>query len=412
MSDPEAMRQRAAEQSNAQWAVRWHGVVLFALLIASVPVLHLAWHVLAGMDEPMVPTRNQRPRPPLTQTRTRAGQWQWTLDLERWLQEASPVVWWLRGTYNEMRYRCGIFASDSVTCGREGWLFMSQSLYPDARRLAGSAADRARFLAKLRRRTDQLGVQLLVVVCPDKERIYPDLIYGDGHMPPEKERLYPAILRDLAAAGIASVDLWQPIAGLRQGSAEELYYRRDSHWRPACALFAGQVVAAALEQGAAAPLLGPKSTVELQAPLRARVLPDIAALAGFCAFEKDLGPGVGMGSMPASKLTADLTEVKEYYSLAVRTPTGSRPIKELAGDSAILLAGTSFSAEAGADALQFALQRPVRQVVRAGAAGTNSLAQALHELATGASHAKVLVWEFVERGYLEDAWVRPDLPGL
>ena len=36
-------------QTPAQWAVRWHGLVVVALLLASVPVVHLFGHGLLGL---------------------------------------------------------------------------------------------------------------------------------------------------------------------------------------------------------------------------------------------------------------------------------------------------------------------------------------------------------------------------
>jgi len=149
---PAAARPEQRAQSGLQWAVRWHGVVVFLLLIGSVPLVHLAWHWIAGMDEPIVLTRNQKPRPPLSWSRTRPGQWQWALDLEQHLQEASPIVWWLRGNYNELRYLLGLYASDSVAVGRDGWMFLPQSLHPDEDALRRSAVKRAQFLARLHAR--------------------------------------------------------------------------------------------------------------------------------------------------------------------------------------------------------------------------------------------------------------------
>jgi hypothetical protein len=398
--------------------VRWHGVVVFLLLIGSVPLVHLAWHWIAGMDEPIVLTRNQKPRPPFSWSRTRPGQWQWALDLEQHLQEASPIVWWLRGNYNELRYVLGLYASDSVAVGRDGWMFVPQSLHPDEDLLRRSAEKRAQFLARLRARADQLGVRLVVAVCPDKERLYPEYAYADGRLPPAKERLYPQILAELRQAGIEAVDLWQALADLRKTTNEEIYYRRDTHWRPIAALAAARVVAAAVENSAG-PLLGPRQAVELQRPLATRALSDIASMAGFLAFEEPMPVIAGAqgsitrSSRAASVLTQRLQEDREYYALAVRGPDGTLvPTEQFALQATVLLAGTSFSLENGATALQYALARPVRSVVRLGAAGTNALGEAVHLLATGECKAKVLVWEFVERGYLEPAWLQASVPGL
>jgi len=305
-----------------------------------------------------------------------------------------------------------------VAVGRDGWMFVPQSLHPDEELLRRSAERRAQFLARLRARADQLGVRLLVAVCPDKERLYPEYIYADGRLPPAKERLYPRILAELRQAGIEAVDLWQPLADLRKAANEEIYYRRDTHWRPIAALAAARAIAAAVEHSAG-PLLGPRWPVELQRPLATRVLPDIASMAGFLSFEDPMGSPPGStgtssrSSRAASLLTERLQENREYYALAVRAPDGTLlPAEQVAQQATVLLAGTSFSLENGATALQYALERPVRVVAHLGADGTNALGDALHLLATGECKAKVLIWEFVERGYLEPAWQQASVSGL
>ena len=80
-------------QTPAQWAVRWHGLVVVALLLASVPVVHLFWHGLLGRDEPLLRTRSQLPAPVATVDNVFDGRWM--LTKERQLREDSPVVWWL-----------------------------------------------------------------------------------------------------------------------------------------------------------------------------------------------------------------------------------------------------------------------------------------------------------------------------
>ena len=69
--------------------------------------------------------------------------------LERWLQEESPVVWELRGCYNEARLLTGLLQNENVYIGREGWMFSSRfgrlvrSQIPSATAIASSSESTA-----------------------------------------------------------------------------------------------------------------------------------------------------------------------------------------------------------------------------------------------------------------------------
>ena len=204
MTDPKAKaasRIDGAEQPPGQWAVRWHGVALFALLTLSVPLWHLTWHGVLGHRHPVVRTRDETPRPPLSSATFFDGTWM--SRLERHLQSSSPIVWQLRGFYNEQRYRLGLFSSDEVHCGGDDWFYVGSTLRPDFARFdeRENAAARAEFLRRLRQRADELGLLLVVAVVPDKVRIHPEHAYPGGEMPAEKAAAYGRILAEFEAGG-------------------------------------------------------------------------------------------------------------------------------------------------------------------------------------------------------------------
>ena len=106
----------APTSTPAQWAVRWHAVVFFLALIASVPVAHVVWHHLLGHDEPWLRTRSQVAPPEATAANVFDGTWM--LAREKQLREDTPVTWWLRTTWNEWRYRCGVPTSPTAPLSR------------------------------------------------------------------------------------------------------------------------------------------------------------------------------------------------------------------------------------------------------------------------------------------------------
>ena len=99
--------------------MRWFAVVAVSVLCVSVPLLHVVWHGLLGHDEPILRTRSQTTAPAATSENVLNGEWQVKKEVE--LREASPIVWSLRGNWNELRYRTGVPQSqDSMTTKEKG----------------------------------------------------------------------------------------------------------------------------------------------------------------------------------------------------------------------------------------------------------------------------------------------------
>ncbi|MFY9343614.1 MAG: hypothetical protein WAT39_14050 [Planctomycetota bacterium] len=394
-----------AQQTPGQWAVRWHALVLGAVLVVSVPLLHLIWHWLLGHDEPLLRTRSQLPPPAATIADVLDGSWM--LAKDRQLREDTPVTWWLRSTWNELRYRAGVPESNQVHFGKDEWFFAKEEVYPDRAAFDGAQDSRRRFLGEVRDLVRAAGAELFVVIDPDKTRIYPDYCYPDGALPACKRDNYAAILADLRALDIPTADLATAIGNERAANPEqghpdrELYYRRDTHWRPAGALAAGRAVAAAIE-GRCGDRLGPRVEMRLSGKTAVRVLCDLPANMAIGTVELADGAG-GWRTAPMSLLAEHLSEVKEYYGVELRrgdtfvAMDGKDPAAE------ILLIGASFAEENGANAIALWLGRPLRVNIHYGATGLASLREVLPELRAG-TKAKVVVWEIVERGIFDPAW--------
>jgi hypothetical protein len=391
-----------SEQTPAQWAVRWHGLVLFAAVLLAVPLAHATWHWLLGNDAPWLRTRSQLPAPEPTWHAVMHASPSWMDQKEKQLREDSPVTWWLRGTWNELRYRAGVPLSQRVHFGADEWFFVMDSVSPDRGALERAAPARRRFFAEVRDLVQQAGAELFVTVIPDKAR----KCYADGVLPPNKRDNYTMLLADLEAAGVATVDVAAALAAARAADpATELWFRRDTHWRPAGAMVVGRTVAAAIEQRFGE-RLGPRVTLGLAGITSIRLMGDLPANMGICTVELP-DPVIEWRTAPMSFLAERLTEVRDYVGLEVR---GATTVAMDGRDPAapVLQLGASATQENGMVALSFFLGRPVRAIVRRGAVGIEPVRAALPEL-RGGTRAKVVVWDLVERGFSAPEWQDPKL---
>lgn len=392
-----------------QWAVRWVAIVVAAVLCASVPLVHLVWHVALGHDEPIIRTRSQIRAPAPSVDNVVSGLWM--SKKERELQEASPIVWSLRGHWNELRYRCGIPQSDLVTFGDDEWFFISSSIRPNNDGFDRATAKRRAVFAEVRDTVREAGAELVMMILPDKARIYPGKVYADGAMPADKAGNYAKILAELDALGIMHVDLATPLQAARAAISsdkleDQLYYARDTHWRPGGALVAGQAVAAAI-QSRLSGRLGPRNPMRLTGPSMVRAVGDLTSQLGMLAAVRH-DPLHEQRTAALSLLTDDLAEVRHYYGAELVTPTGAVAMFGKDPEAEVLIIGSSFAEENGMNALSLGLGRPVRATIIRGAAGILPLKASLKELRQG-TKAKVVVWEIVERGLFEGFWLDPKL---
>lgn len=389
-----------AGDTPLQAAMRLNGVAMFLLLIGLTPLLHLYWHLLRGRAEPMLPGNAAVAAPQLDQASLWDGKGQ--AALETWLKEDSPEVWWLRGTYNELRWHCGLLQTPEVLVGRDGWLFLRSSLGPDAAQLAAEAPRRQALFAAVAAEARALGIALVAVVVPDKARIHPEFAYPDGVLPAAKAPLYADLLAELRQAGIEAVDLAAPLLAAKAAGAPPLYHPMDTHWYDTAALLAMQTAAAALQQRHG-DRLGAAWRMQLTGPARAEVLPDLVGLLGLCSTRRLRAERQQWVPWPASATTLSLLESVDYHGVAAAADGGPlRPQQEFAAEAQVLLAGSSFS-QNGGPALAYALRRPVDvRPVQTGASALQSLRDAFALLRNGDSRAGIVVWEFVERAATED----------
>lgn len=395
------------EQTHAQWAVRWFALVSVGLLCVSVPLVHVVWHGLLGHAEPPLRTRSQTELAAPEVSSLLSGDWMERA--ERSLQEGSPVVWWLRGHWNELRYRLGVPDSQRVRFGRRGWMYLRSTCEVAPSALRASASARRDLFVQVRDRLRQAGVGLVVAIVPDKVRVYPQYAFADGELPDGHRQQYAALLAELAALDVPAVDLEQPLraAAAAAAAAEPgnpaaipLYYARDTHWRPGGALVASQVIAAAVE-ARFGDRLSARVAMTLTGPSTFHAVGDLTMMSGMLAVVRERPDG-GERTVALSLLTDELGEAREYYGL--ERQAGRVALTGDDRDAEILLVGTSFAEENGLDALAFALGRPVYGRLQNGASALPPMRTALREIERGEVLPKVVVWQIVERGLRDAPW--------
>lgn len=392
-------------QTPAQWAVRWHGLVAAALLVGSVPLVHVAWHGVLGHQQPPVVLRSQIPAPPVQWGAMADGSWM--LTKERQLREDSPIVWQLRSAWNECLLRMGLGQSATVHIGKHGWLFLKADVAPAVQQFQAWADVRTRTFAAVRDQVRAAGAELCVMVVPDKSRIYPEAAFG-GEVGPAKAPIYGRLQQELGAAGILSVDLAQGLGAVRAAApGEDLYYHGDTHWRAPGALAAAQLLATVLGNAPIAQRLSPRHAMQLGARSTYLGVGDLVTALGIGTAEFPDATGQRR-SRAVSLLAQTYTEALDFYAVV---PGPGAPALRLDGedpDAEILLVGTSYSDVNGLKALMLALGRPIRMVQENGAASITPMRRALAELREpGRPRPKLVIWEIVERGFFEEPWRDP-----
>ena len=296
--------------------------------------------------------------------------------------------------------------------GSDGWFFIRNSIEPDNAGFERATAQRRAFLSGVRDAVRQSGAELLMVVIPDKARVYADLAYEDGEIPPNKRDNYAKILAELAELDIPAVDMATPLRAAREaeratGRDGQLYYAHDTHWQAGGAFVGMQAVAAEVQRRFGERLAAPVRA-EVTGPRVMRAVGDLSDMIGLLTTVQP-DPHVDQRTVALSLLSDALIERRELYGVRLLTDAGPVQMTGDDPDAEVLLIGTSFSQANGHNALSLHLGRPVRGVIIRGAQGMKPLQAALDELRAG-TRAKVVVWELVERGMFQGAWLDPKLP--
>jgi alginate O-acetyltransferase complex protein AlgJ len=299
-----------------------------------------------------------------------------TNTLERQLDQKMPQRNNLIGLANGVRYVLTGGSVDQVRVGRNGWIFLSEEIRYEAE---GPAYMRARMdlLANTRLALKRQGVDLLVAMVPDKARIYADQLYGADYPSSSKTR-YSDAMEQLALRGVPAINLMQPMLNAR--SAQDIYYRTDTHWNQAGAAIAARYIADSVRK--LAPDVGNAQFLTQQDTQATQRFGDLIRLMGLDAMPTVMRPEADR------EASAKTTLVKSTVDSG------------LLGDVSmpVVLVGTSYSLRGNFHGyLQQSLGAPVLNTAMDGGGFLQAMGAYLKNEAFLQSKPKVLIWELPER---------------
>ena len=279
---------------------------------------------------------------------------------------------------NAGRYVLTNGAGDQVRLGKDEWLFSVEEIqyHPDA---STSQAERVAIAGKVSAGLRRLGVELLVVVVPDKARVQSAQL-ADGVYPAWYSQRHASLVRGLQEQGVRVLDVLPEMQ--RAVKFNPLYYRTDTHWNQAGAQLVAELVAQQIRlQGLNAPATGFSTTRSAASTER---VGDLLSLLGLARVPDALRPN------------PDQEHTDQTAKSAVASSAG------LLGDvnMPVVLVGTSFSQRANFHGyLQAALQAEVLNVATDGGGFIQSMAAYLLDDAFRTSPPQWLVWEIPERAF-------------
>lgn len=339
--------------------------------------------------------------PPLVQTvvEARRGEWPQALQVfrqrptpeslrayDKSLEDSSVTVRTLRPWMQAAQYFALRDGGEKALVGHDGWLFYQPGVsFLTQRPLPRDSTPRDALAAVVKFR-DELaarGIRLIVMPAPNKESVYPEKLTRLAEPP---ERVISEETRSFLAQcndkGVDVVDLFALYRDARRVSTAPLYLAQDSHWSPAgMELAAAAVAERILARGWLA--RGPVSYNCRPEP--ARRLGDIARMSRSSEIEKRIKPEPVASAQVIRRDTATLYADDLASEVLVL------------GDSFLRIYQQDEPGGAGFVAhLARALGRPLASIINDGGAST-LVRQELFRRPQLLAHAKVVVWEFVER---------------
>lgn len=305
-------------------------------------------------------------------------------------------------------------AGAKALVGRDGWLFYK----PDVDFLVQPRIDQERFylgsfdttmegrrqnlrnpmvaIRDVHRQLSERGIRLVVVPVPGKPTIYPEMLSGPDT--PAEASPTLDLLDSLRASGIDAVDLVRPLRAAKATATQPLFLKRDTHWSPAGVGIAADAIAVHL------------SSIAAVASRR-----DSNAFRARDTLVERWGDLCEMSNLPRRR------EIWSTERVAIPQVTDSAGNLYADSDSAaVLWLGDSYSRIYQTDAPRAAgiiaqvalrLGQPLSSVVNDGGAST-VVRQKLSRKPELLRHAKVVVWEFVERDvrFGDKGWSLEKLP--
>lgn len=274
-------------------------------------------------------------------------------------------------------------ARKEVQVGRDGWLFTSEEYdwRPDSERVLAENLSRIATTADSLR---QRGIRLAIALIPEKADIYSELLVHPR--PTAKLGLYDRVRARVAeATGTPVPDLRAALAAAKRSA--DVFYPTDTHWTVAGA-------------GAVAHALAESLAEADGGATRFDLAPDAAA-----PHEGDLLRFVELGPF-ASLLPATVRDVQPLLAVAAAADADDffAPAGDAAGETAVALVGTSYSAHklwSFEPQLKAALGTEIVNYSKAGEGPFIPMQDFLALAPSATAYIRLVVWEIPLR-YMDD----------
>ena len=197
-----------------------------------------------------------------------------------------------------------------VSLGDDGWLYLTRAVRAECT-TPERAAEVAAELDLITRVGAAAGVDVVLVVAPNKAAIHPEHLGGLA----DDERCAAAnraLLRDALAGSPAFVDTWTALEEVRESAGERLYHRTDTHWNRLGASFGAAALIEHLEPG----LWDPEAVVRTGTQQR---LGDLTRLMGLSSREEVAAYRVRRGVDPV----VDRVPLGDGHEAVVSTMAGA-----------------------------------------------------------------------------------------
>lgn len=309
---------------------------------------------------------------------------------EHSLEDSSVVINQLRPPMQYFQWKLLDDAGEKVVVGRHGWLFYRPSVRYLTERQAstgdGNAEDPLPAIRSFRDQLATRGIRLLIVVVPNKESVYPEMLARQADATVLVCERTRRLLDQLEHHGIEHVNLFDVFRRARQAESalgsRWLYLAQDSHWSPDGAQLAAAAVARRALEG------------------------DIASRGNLAYVERSVtvkrhGDLVQMLQVPQIEraLEPELLNCSRVIQSDTETPYADVP------HSRILILGDSFlriyeQDEPGSAGFIAHLARELRQgltsLINDGGAST-IVRRELSRRSTLLMNKSLVIWEFAER---------------
>jgi hypothetical protein len=357
----------------------------FLALIASPSLLQTSWEL----------AKNERPRvlEIFDQTPTARN----LHSFERDLEDASLVVKHLRPPMQYAQYKLLGDAGEKAVLGRDAWLFyrpgvrylIDREAHPGANR--DPTADPLPAIVSFRDQLRARGIELIVIIVPDKESIYPEKL--SRRVPGGRVIVCARTLRlleQLKDLGIDVVDLFEEFGRAKQESGRSvsraLYLVQDTHWSPHGARLAAEIVGKRVVNLGS---IAPGSIHCEERPVAVRRLGDLVKMLQVPWLERSVEP----------EAITCLQVVEADSGNSYHDANDSRVL--VLGDSFLRIYERDEPESAGFIAhLARELRQPLTSIVSDGGAST-VVRQELSRRSRLLTNKKLVIWEFVERDIAE-----------